>query len=171
LLTLFLAFNFYDTITLDSAIQSGSAIRLKVNISTFVPLIKRKMTSQQKSSTTLHISLWIAQGILAAFFLTGVILKFQSIEKTAAMMPWVGQVPPLLVRSLGVIDLLGAIGLILPSLLRIKPQVTSWTALCIIALMICAIIFHVSRGEAAVIGVNICCIMIASFIAWGRFKK
>jgi hypothetical protein len=99
----------------------------------------------------------------------GAVMKFQSVEKTAAMMPWVGQVPLLVVRLLGVIDLLAAAGLVLPLLLRIKPRLTAWTAVCIIALMICAIIFHVSRGEAAVIGFNIFCVVVAAFIAWGRF--
>jgi uncharacterized membrane protein len=123
------------------------------------------------SSKTMHVTLWVAQVILAAFFIMGAVLKFQSIEKTAAMMPWVGQVPALVVRLLGMIDLLGAAGLILPSLLRIKPQLTPWTAVYIIALMLCAIIFHVSRGEASVIGVNIFCVVVAAFIAWGRFRR
>jgi len=86
-------------------------------------------------------------------------------------MPWTGQVPELVVRLLGIIDLLGAIGLILPALLRIKPQLTFWAALGIIALMICAIIFHVSRGEVSVIGINVFSIIIAGFIAWGRFRQ
>ena len=124
-----------------------------------------------KHSKTIHVTLWVAQVILAVFFIMGAVLKFQSVEKTAVMMPWVGQVPSLVVRLLCIIDLLGAAGLILPLLLRIKPQLTAWTAVCIIALMICAIIFHVSRGEAAVIGFNIFCVVVAAFIAWGRFKK
>jgi hypothetical protein len=124
-----------------------------------------------KHSKTIHVFLWVAQVILAVFFIMGAVLKFQSIDKTAVMMPWVGQVPSLVVRLLGIIDLLGAAGLILPLLLRIKPQLTAWTAVCIIALMICAIVFHVSRGEAAVIGFNIFCVVVAAFIAWGRFKK
>lgn len=124
-----------------------------------------------KQSKTIHISLWVAQILLALFLIMGTVLKFQPVEKTAAMMPWVGQVPSLVVRLLGVVDLLGAAGLVLPLLLRIQPQLTAWAAVGAIALMVCAIIFHVSRGEAAVIGFNILCVILAAFIAWGRFKK
>jgi len=129
------------------------------------------MESPQKSSKAMHISLWIAQIVLAVLLLSGFIMKFLPIEKISVMMPWTGQVPELVVRLLGIIDLLGAIGLILPALLRIKPQLTFWAALGIIALMICAIIFHVSRGEVSVIGINVFSIIIAGFIAWGRFRQ
>ena len=98
-------------------------------------------------------------------------MKFLPIEAISASMPWTGQLPALIVRLLGLIDLSGAVGLILPSLLRIKPQLTPWAALCIIALMVCATIFHVSRGEASVIGFNIFVAVVAAFIVWGRFKK
>lgn len=124
-----------------------------------------------QSSKTMHVTLWVAQILVALFLITGAVLKFQPIEKIAAMMPWAGQVPAAVVRLLGVIDLLGAIGLILPSLLRIKPLLAVWAAIGVIALMVCATIFHVSRGEASVTGVNIFCAFIATFIAWGRFKK
>jgi len=129
------------------------------------------MTNQQAALKGMNISLWIAQIILAAFFLTGAIMKFQPVEKMAPIMPWVGQVPAGVVKLLGITDLLGAIGLVLPALLRIKPQLTPIAAIGALALMICAIIFHVSRGEAAVIGANIVAAVVAGFIIWGRFKK
>ena len=129
------------------------------------------MTNQQKPSKEIHITLWVAQVILTAILIMGAVMKFQPIEEISTTMPWTGQLPALIVRLLGVIDLSGAIGLILPSLLRIKPQLTPWAALCIIALMVCATIFHVSRGEESVIGFNIFVAFVAAFIAWGRFKK
>jgi hypothetical protein len=129
------------------------------------------MTQQQKPSKTIHIALWIAQVVLAVFFIIGAIMKFQPIETIAAKMPWTGQAPVLVVRLLGVLDLVGATGLILPSLLRIKPRLTPWAAVGIMALMACAIIFHVSRGEASVIGVNIVIVVIAAFVAWGRLAR
>ena len=129
------------------------------------------MENQQKSSKAIHITLWIAQVVLAALLVMGAVMKFMPIEKIAPMMPWMAQVSPMSVRLLGLVDLLGAIGIIIPSLLRIKPQLTPWAALCIIVLMLSASIFHVSRGEASAIGFNIFCALIATFIAWGRFKK
>ncbi len=76
-----------------------------------------------------------------------------------------------LVRALGMIDLLGALGLILPALLRISPILTPWAAVGVIALMLCAIVFHISRGEASDIGINIFSVLLAVYVAWGRFKK
>lgn len=129
------------------------------------------MENQKTPSKTLNIWLWVAQVILALSLLSGAIMKFMPIEKIAPIMAWMGQLPPLTVRLLGVIDLLGAIGLILPSLLHINPKLVPITAIAICVLMICAIVFHVSRGEASVIGVNITYVAIAAFIAWGRFTK
>ena len=129
------------------------------------------MEIQQKLSKKIHIILWVAQIVLAVLLISGTVMKFLPIEKISAMMPWTGQVPVLFVRFLGLIDLAGATGLILPALLRIKPQLTSWAAVGIIALMICAIVFHISRGETSVIGMNVFTILVALFIAWGRFKK
>ncbi|MCD6067715.1 MAG: DoxX family protein [Bacteroidetes bacterium] len=133
------------------------------------------MTGPQKSFSTairtMHISLWIAQVILALFLLMGAIMKFMPTEKISQLMPWTGEIPSVLVRALGVIDLLGALGLILPALLRIQPKLTTVASIGVIALMIAATVFHLSRGEASVIGMNIFCIALAAFIAWGRLKK
>ena len=129
------------------------------------------MENQQKPSKAMHVTLWIVQIILAILLLMGAIMKFMPIEKISAMMPWTGQISPAIVRLLGFIDLLAAIGLILPALLRIMPQLTQWAAIGVVVLMICSIVFHISRAEASVIGFNIFSALLAIFIAWGRFKK
>lgn len=116
--------------------------------------------------------LWVAQLILAVSFLWAAEMKlFSPTEKLALMWPWVAQVPELLVKFTGVADFLAAIGLLLPSLLRIRPELTPVTALGVIVLMGCAIIFHLTRGEASVIGANVAFAVMAAFIAWGRFGK
>ncbi|GAB4037445.1 DoxX family protein [Spirosoma jeollabukense] len=130
------------------------------------------MSSQRKSSKAIHLILWVAQVVLAATFIWAAAMKlFQPVEKLAALWPWTGQIPGIVVKLTGLIDLVGAIGLILPSLLRIKPQLTPIAAIGVIALMLCASIFHIARGEAAQIGANIVFAGMAAFIAWGRFTK
>ncbi|MVM29232.1 DoxX family membrane protein [Spirosoma sp. HMF4905] len=130
------------------------------------------MTNRQKPSKAMHITLWLAQVVLAIVLVwAGTMKLFQPIEKLSAMWPWTGQIPVLLVKLSGIVDLIGAIGLILPALVRIKPQLTPIAALGIIALMVCASIFHIARGEASSIGVNIAFALIAAFIAWGRLTK
>ncbi len=103
--------------------------------------------------------------------LMGAAFKFMPINQVAAMMPWMGRVSPGLVRALGIIDVLGALGLILPALLHIRPLLTPWAAVGVIVLMLCAIVFHVSRGEGSDIGINIFSVLLAVYVAWGRFEK
>lgn len=128
------------------------------------------MASQK--SKALNISLWVAQGLLAAMFLmAGAMKSTQPIEQLATSLPWVTQVPSGLVRFIGISELLGAIGLILPSVLRIQPKLTVYAAFGIIAIMLFALIFHITKGEFSVIGINIILGLIAIFVAWGRTKK
>ncbi len=120
----------------------------------------------------LEISLWVAQGLLAVMFLmAGAMKSTQPIEALAASLPWVTEVPAALVRFIGISELLGAIGLILPSVLRIQPKLTVYAAIGIAAVMLFALIFHITKGEFSVIGMNIILGLIAVFVAWGRTKK
>lgn len=130
------------------------------------------METTSKPSKALNISLWVVQSLLSIMFImAGTMNTVQPIEKLAPMMPWVTHVSPLLVRFVGISQLLGGIGLLLPSILRIKPQLTAWAAIGIVALLTCAVIFHISIGEINMIGVPIAFGLISAFIAWGRMKK
>ena len=146
-----------------------------VNIDRFASSNEEKyseMTSQPKKSRALNIMLWLMQILLAVMLLwAGFTKLFEPTEKLSAMWPWTGQVPVTFVKFTGIVDVLGATGLILPSLLRIKPKLTPVAAIALCVLMVCAIVFHVSRGEASHIGINIVFIGIAAFVAWGRSRK
>lgn len=128
--------------------------------------------SNEKSSKVLNVILWIAQLLLAAMFLMAGFMKLATpVDKLAAAMPFVAAVPEGLVKFIGVSEVAGALGLLLPSLLRIKPQLTVLAARALMLVMILAIAFHVSRGEFSAIGTNVVLISIAFFISWGRSKK
>ena len=130
------------------------------------------ISNQKTTSKALNIILWIAQVLLAGMFIMSGFMKVaQPIEELSKMLPWASQVPAGLVRFIGISELLGGIGLILPALLRIKPILTAWAAVGLATVMIFAAIFHASRGEFSAIGMNIILALIAAFIAWGRFKK
>lgn len=130
------------------------------------------MTNQQNKLKALNITLWIAQALIALTFAWAAYMKlFSPADKLAAMWPWTGQIPSVLVKGTGIVDLLGALGLVLPGLLNVKPRLVPVTAICIIVLMVVASIFHISRDEAPLIGFNIFVAVLAAFIAWGRFKK
>ncbi len=127
---------------------------------------------QQPGSKALHITLWVLQTLLAAMFLMSGLMKVsQPIEKLSQMLPWASQMPELIVRFIGAAEVLGALGLILPSMLRIQPKLTPIAALGLAVVMLFAVFFHLSRGETPAIGMNFVLIAIAAFIAWGRFKK
>lgn len=126
------------------------------------------MTNEQTKSKTIHILLWIAQGLLAATFIWAGTMKI--VQPESLPFPWVKDNPNLVLIT-GLVDLLGGIGIILPALLRIQPKLTIYAAYGIILLMIAASVFHISRGEAKDIGFNIFCVALAVFVAWGRQKK
>jgi hypothetical protein len=127
------------------------------------------MTPLRPKSNVLHISLWIVQVLLSMTLLWSSAMKlFQSPKELSDMWPWAGEVSVSLVKITGIVDLLGALGLVLPMLFRIKPILTVAAALGIILLMICAAIFHISRGEGSQIMPNVIFALLAWFVAWGR---
>lgn len=128
------------------------------------------MTATVKSKG-LNIALWLAQSLIALTLIwAGYAKLFQPIEETAQMLPWALENPELL-KITGIVDLLGGIGVVLPAALRIQPKLTVFAAYGTIVLMIAAMVFHISRGEISLIGMNIFFLILAAFVAWGRTKK
>lgn len=121
---------------------------------------------------SLSIALWVVQVLLAALYImAGSSKLFQPIAELAKMLPWATEMPAGVVRFIGLSELLGGIGLLLPSLLRIQPQLTPMAAIGLAVVQLLATGFHISRGETSVIGVNILFMALAVFVAWGRTKK
>ena len=119
----------------------------------------------------LHILLWIAQVIVAGMFMMGGFMKtFMPITELSAIMPWAKDIP-LLTRFIGISELLGALGLILPAALRIAPRLTVWAAYGLTLIMVLALLFHINRGELSALPTNIVLGLVSSFIAWGRSTK
>ena len=121
----------------------------------------------------MHILLWLAQILLAgAFGMAGIMKSTQPVDALVQNgIQWASQVPVPLVRFIGISELLGAIGLILPTATKIKPVLTPLAALGILTIMILAMAFHLSRGEPEMLPVNMVLGALAAFVAWGRTKK
>ncbi|WP_433654161.1 DoxX family protein [Nocardia sp. CA-128927] len=120
----------------------------------------------------MNLTLWIATGLLAAVALGGGISKtFVPMDKLAAAPggKWteIGGVG--FVRTLGVLELLAAVGLTLPAVLDIAPVLVPVTAVCWVVLMVGAMITHYRQGEIKFVAVNLVYLALAVFIAWGRF--
>ncbi len=126
------------------------------------------MTSEQETSKTFYIILWIVQVLLAITFIWAGAMKL--FNPSELPFPWVRD-NETLVKLTGILDLLAGIGFLLPTLLRIQPQLTIYASYGTIALMVSASVFHISRGEVSQIGFNIFVAFTSAFIAWGRQKK
>src|SRR6056297_2342121 len=98
-----------------------------------------------KKSKRLHIALWVAQSLLAAAFLMAGMMKITvPIDELATNgMSFVYSFPESMVRFIGICEVLGSIGLILPALLRIKPILTPIASVGLAAIMVFAAIYHI----------------------------
>lgn len=120
----------------------------------------------------LHIGLWVTQGLVAvAFTGSGLLKAFTPVATLAEQMAWVKAVPASLVPVIGVLEFAGALGLILPSALRIMPKLTVAAAGGLVLTMACAAALHLSLGEPQMIVPNLVLGGLSAFIAWGRAGK
>jgi hypothetical protein len=120
----------------------------------------------------MNLALWIVAGLLAAVALTGGITKtFVPKERLAAAAGggWTGHASVGFVKTLGVLEVLAAVGLILPAALDIAPVTVPVTAVCWVVLMVGAMITHLREGEAKFVVLNLIYLALAAYVAWGRF--
>jgi putative oxidoreductase len=118
----------------------------------------------------MNIALWIAQVLLAlGFLMAGFLKSTQPLNLLAKRMAWVSALPPAVVRFIGVVEILGGLGVILPIVTGILPWLTPLAAIGLVVVMAGAAILHVSRGEYSNIGVNAVLLALAAFVAYGRW--
>jgi hypothetical protein len=120
----------------------------------------------------MEIALWIAAGLLAAVALTGGVSKTFVPQAKLAAAPggqWTGERSAGFVKTLGVLELLAAAGLILPAALGIAPFLVPVTAACWVLLMIGAMVTHLRHGEAKFVALTLTYLAIAVVVAWGRW--
>jgi uncharacterized membrane protein YphA (DoxX/SURF4 family) len=111
----------------------------------------------------MNIVLWIVQVLLAGLFLMAGAMKVFQYERAKASLPRG------LVTFIGISELLGGLGLLLPALTGILPWLTPLAGAGLALIMILAIGFHASRREVPAIGVNVVLLVLAAFVAYGRF--
>ncbi|MEU8247851.1 DoxX family protein [Nonomuraea sp. NPDC048916] len=120
---------------------------------------------------SMNVALWIVAGLLALAFLGAGLMKIaQSKEKLAASgMAWTGDFSAGAIKTIGALELLAAIGLILPAALGIVPVLTPLAAVGLVAIMVGAAVTHARRKESQAIVVNLVLLALAAVVAWGRF--
>lgn len=119
----------------------------------------------------MNIVLWIVQGLLAfAFLAVGFNHAFRP-EKMAVTprMQWIKAVPPKLMTFIGIAEMAGALGIVLPILTGVLPWLTPLAAASLALVMALAFGFHLSRKEYQNLIGNAMFVALAAFVAWGRW--
>ena len=115
----------------------------------------------------MRVAYWIVAGLLAVFYLyAGGIKVTRSKDQLRPMTGWVDSVPLRLVRTIGVLEVLGALGLILPPLTGIAAALALAAATGLALIQAGGISLHLSRGEATVIWLNIALLALAGAAIW-----
>ena len=116
-----------------------------------------------------NTSLWIIQGVLALMFLfAGGSKLVMTAEQMASPGPI--QMPIAFIRFIGVCELLGAIGVILPALTGITPGLTPLAAAGLVVIMIGATVTNLVNGPQGFAAVTVVLGALAATVAWGRFR-
>jgi uncharacterized membrane protein YphA (DoxX/SURF4 family) len=117
----------------------------------------------------MNIALWIAQALLAAIFLFAGGMKLViPIEEMTKQMPI--PLPGWFLRFTGIVEVLGAIGVILPWLLRIRPALTPLAAAGLVIVMIGATVYTLAAGDFASAPIPLVVGILTAFVAYGRWR-
>jgi len=112
-------------------------------------------------------TLWVVQGLLAlVFVLTGAMKLLMPLKVLTAELP----LPGVCVRLIGGAELLGAIGLILPAALRIRPGLTPLAAAGLVIIMAGATVFTLATGGGALAMIPLAIGFLSAFVAYGRWR-
>ena len=118
----------------------------------------------------MNIVLWILAGVLAFAFLAAGIMKLTQPKLVAnPNMAWAQDFSPGMIKTIGALEVLAAVGLILPAALNIVPVLVPLAAVGLVLLMVGAAITHARRKESRAIATNVVLIVLAGVVAWGRF--
>jgi len=121
----------------------------------------------------MNLALWIIAGLLAvAYLVAGVGKLIVPKEKIAAVGPsarWVEDFSAGTVKAIGALEVLAAVGLILPAALGIVPVLVPLAAVGLVLLMVGAVITRLRRHEAKPMMADLAYLALAAFVAWGRF--
>jgi uncharacterized membrane protein YphA (DoxX/SURF4 family) len=119
----------------------------------------------------MNLALWIVAIVLAVVFAaSGLMKQFVPKDKLVTSgQGWAEDVSPNNIRLIGLAEILGAIGLVLPAATHIVPILVPLAAVGLALVMVGAVVVHARRNEAMNVAVNVVLIALAVFVAWGRF--
>jgi uncharacterized membrane protein YphA (DoxX/SURF4 family) len=118
----------------------------------------------------MNIALWILQILLGVYFIFVGVSHFIVPPGLPAMMSWMYELSPTLHTISGIAEILGGLGLILPSVTKIQPRLTPLAGAGLVLVMVGALTWHLQRGEPQNMGFNVFLALLAGFVAYGRWK-
>jgi len=119
----------------------------------------------------MNIAVWIIQCILALMFLmAGIMKSTQPKDKLVKSLPWVNDFSLQTVRFIGVSELLGAIGILVPQLTGIVPILSPVAAIGLAVIMVLAIAHHLPKKENKEVGFNAILLILSVVVAYYRFR-
>ncbi len=114
--------------------------------------------------------IWIVQGILADVFLAAGLMKLtQPREALKEKTPYVEDLTDGQVKAIGTVEVLGAIGVVLPAALKVAPILTPIAACGLALTMVVAAVTLIRRGETSHVPLNVFIFALAVFVAIERF--
>jgi hypothetical protein len=120
----------------------------------------------------MNLSLWIAQGLLALVYLVAGGLKVvrpRELLVASGNFDWMKDSSDAGVKAVGLVEILGALCMILPSQTGIAPILTPLAAIGLVVVQIGALRVHLVRGERRPLPANVLLLLLAAFVAVGRF--
>ena len=115
--------------------------------------------------------LWLLQILLAlAFLAIGLLMLARSRERLLQVAGWVEDFPAPAVRAIGVLELLGAVGVVLPGVLGVAGVLVPVAALGLAVILVGAIVTHLLRGEQDEVGLPVALLLAAAVVAAGRLS-
>ncbi|WP_020015854.1 DoxX family protein [Promicromonospora sukumoe] len=121
----------------------------------------------------MNIALWTVAGLLALAYVAGgllkVVLSKQRIRATGgASAAWTDDVSQARIKTIGVLEILGGLGLVLPGLTGVAPELVPLAALGLAMIMVGAAVTRISRREYRLLVPDLAYLVLIAFVLWGR---
>ncbi|MFE7504820.1 DoxX family protein [Promicromonospora sp. NPDC057488] len=121
----------------------------------------------------MNIALWTVAGLLALAYVAGgglkVVMSKQRIRATGGdSAAWTDDVSPARIKTIGVLEVLGGLGLVLPGLTGVAPELVPLAALGLAMIMVGAAVTRISRREYRLLVADLAYLVLIAFVLWGR---
>jgi uncharacterized membrane protein len=117
-----------------------------------------------------HRLLWLLQVVLGVYFVAFGIMHFVVPDGLPEAMSWMYDLPDTLHMVSGTAEILGGLGLILPGLTGVRPELTWMAAFGLAIVMLGAAVWHIGRGEYVQIVLNLVTLGVLVFVGYGRLR-